>query len=514
MLLFLAVSGPSLIDSSTGNELVLIIDNSGSMAARDGTGTMRRQSRLERALTVGREWVQKSSPRKMDVFTWSHDIHLSQSLDSGPFTLAIIAQSHFAGGDFASLLQFASARRKGRSRVLVVTDSLSPLQQESLSNEEIEFRLVGEQSENWYISDVERFSRQGAQSGLKVRVGSSGLVEPAKLIISGSSGLLSETKLERRSGFSKWEVIPFENSGSQELEIRIVPRSLDFLSEDNFWILPAGEEKLLVEVAQNSSSAQKLFSQLVSKDPRFKIITPGQRADVWVKWVANPPVNPRPYHLYLQIPGLNPGSASHSFILDSTSRLTRFLDGVLFHPGSWTSNLDDDWIPLLGSNAKERGEQSIILAFSRMNRRSYYWNLRWLVSDFNDLGIPVMWENLVRDWRISKGLSSIAAVGDPRKGGEYQGKERALVQYLKSQNPNIFCYSGLYSSSSDKTKIFVKFPATESRLSPESHYQQLSIPRYSQSNGSNNQSVNLVPWIVAMAVSLLILEWVVFCRSA
>ncbi|MBT3786341.1 hypothetical protein HOF92_15310, partial [bacterium] len=113
MLLFLAVSGPSLIDSSTGNELVLIIDNSGSMAARDGTGTMRRQSRLERALTVGREWVQKSSPRKMDVFTWSHDIHLSQSLDSGPFTLAIIAQSHFAGGDFASLLQFASARRKG-----------------------------------------------------------------------------------------------------------------------------------------------------------------------------------------------------------------------------------------------------------------------------------------------------------------------------------------------------------------------------------------------------------------
>ena|GEM_PF-1975376 len=512
MLLFLALSGPALLNESSGESVVVIIDNSGSMAARDGTGVFRNSSRLDRALLEAREWVSGIKVKKLDVYSWNRGIRVSQTQDSIPFLIAPMVQTHFENGSFETLYRFSRSKRKLGARVLVISDAMSASSQESMQREGVEVKLVGKDSSNWFLSQVERIREKDDSEKLKIRVGKSGEVHSATIFLSVDSKIIASSAVVQNNEDFTWVELRIGEHLAKTLEITVDTGGQDVLKEDNTWILPAGSPQLGMQLEAFPSEESQVFERLVSHDPRILGTAKDQKGDLEVIWVSQPPDQPEDFVLYLQKSSTATVPAKHSFVLDQTSRFTRFLEESVLQPASWESPFSESWTPLVGS-ASSTGAQAIILGIYG-TRPSYYWNLRFRVQDFHELGIPIIWENFVREWFKLRGLSSVSEVGSPRENFHYSGNQEAYPRALMDIYPNQFPLSGLYSKKGSDESVFVRFPVSESLLGPSHHYQEIPLARLPADQESSKESMDLTPFLVVGIITLLLVEWAVFCRGA
>ena len=511
ILLFLGLSKPLFIVEETGNDVIIIIDNSASMAAKDSSGISRSQTRLDRAINVAREWLSNRKARSVEVYAWNRKILLKQSLKSSPFIVAPIVQTHFKNSTFENLYQFSISKREQGMRILVVTDSMDLFQQQYLEKASVEFKLVAESSDNLFIQEFEKrdIGKQGGK--IRVKVGRSGDVASAKVVISGEKGVLGTSSLKFANLQSKWVEIDCGSSEEQDLQVIVTTDGRDVLSEDNQWTLPRGAPQLRIALNREVVSRNPILARLIDSDPRLIRLTGSGNADLKMEKTQSVPQVPEPFHIYLQQSTAIKRKTESSHLVDNTSRFTRFLQGAVLEPASWNSIVSGTWVPLVVSISAE-GDQVVVLAIHKIVP-SFYWNLSMKAENFHELGLPVVWENFVREWLKLRGLSSILEVGDPMSGFRYSGIETSSTEELALLYPQDFFYSGRFSRTNSGESVFVRIPAVESDLGPVHSYSSLPHIDSNPNAAKMSTGIELLPYLLMGALILLAIEWTIYCRG-
>ena len=511
IILFTGLSMPSWITERTGANVVIVVDNSASMAAKDSQGVLGSQTRLNRAMNIARGWLSKRNVNSVELYSWNREIKLSQTMAGPPFTLAPLIQTHFQNGAFESLHQFSLSKKAEGASVLVVTDAMEISKQQYLLRASVDLRLVGESSDNFFIQEFEKVTLGQNKKKLRVKVGRSGDADSAEIVVSGKTGVLVRFSFSVKGTQPLWIELDCGNFEEQDLEILVKADGRDVLTEDNVWVLPKGTPQLRLGVNQEFSLINPILSRLIDLDPRLLKVAKLDVADIKIEGVRSIPKVPKPFHLYLESPILGNHRASTSHLLDNTSRFTRFLDRAVLEPASWSPNIPGDWTPLVASKS-DNGAQAIILAVHKV-MPSFYWNLRMKAENLYTLGLPVLWENFVREWLKLRGLSSILEVGTPMSGFKFAGSETAYTQELERLYPREFFSSGIFSRIESNERVFVRFPLAESQLGPDYLYSKVSDIESNPNPISTNNEVQLLPYLLLAATLLLIIEWTFYCRG-
>ncbi|MCJ8344088.1 BatA domain-containing protein [bacterium] len=483
--LFLSLSEPKLDwNNKTFHKVAIIVDNSGSMSTKIGVS-----NRLYQAKELASYYKSKNNAL-VDLYTWNKTLTKISDGKDFDFHLASISESHFPNGSPSNLMKRVSELKKDVDTFYFISDYLSLNLRMFFKNNHYSYSVVGGNNDNSFIQsiDLERSLNGTYQLEIKYIAKDSG---PIPFEVKSFGSKKTFTNRSSRAGKNNFKI---SLDKKPEIWLSIALNDNDSLEADNVKVRYLKGKKLNVTLSNAIDFPlwNLFFKGFFDDDSRFEL-NHKNLADLHIRLSKTIPKVFLKNSLYL-ITGISSQRAlGKNFVLSEVNDITAYLSEESFQ-----TYLPTDF-DILGEdlivNISKDGEKTPLLR--ELENGSYLLNLNESIANISNSNISILFENLLQKYVKEKGSKNYYEVGDLLDG------------FIANENSSA-TQIGVYEKQS--IKRYYNFPSIESNAKHDREENFISDFTLQSKFTSSKDDNSLYLWGLLIALSILLLEWIIFVK--